>query len=208
MQAIDSAILWPDGKVYFFRGKTYVPYDVLRDRADPGDPLPIAGKWPGLEDVERIEGAVVWPNGKAYFFTRDEYFRFDIAANHTDPGSPFPTVRNWRGVLQGPNRARAVDAALLWPNGKAYLFQDDRYYAYDVAADRVDAGYPKLIGDGWKGLATSGQPFVAAFVWPQPVEGRQKAYFFHPSIYYRYDVVTDSADPGYPQDIIGRWPGL
>ena len=208
MQAIESAILWPDGKVYFFRGTTYVPYDVVDDRADPGVPLPIAGKWPGLQGLSRLDGAVAWPNGKAYFFSGDRYFRFDIAANHTDPGSPFPTFPNWRGIQEGPNRSREVNAVLLWPNGKAYLFQNDRYYSFDVAADKVDIGYPKLIGDGWPGLAASGQQFVAAFVWPQLVEGRQKAYFFHPSIYYRYDVVNDSVDPGYPLNIDGNWPGL
>jgi hypothetical protein len=208
MQAIDSAILWPGNKIYFFRGKTYLQYDVANDRADPGFPLPVAGNLPGLQDVQQFEGAVAWPNGKAYFFNRDRYFRFDIAAKQTDPGSPFPTFPNWRGIEEGPNRSRDVNAVLLWPNGKAYFFQDDRYYRFDVADDRVDVGYPQLIQDGWPGLAASGQRFVAAFVWPKLIEGRQKAFFFHPSIYYRYDVLNDSVDPGYPQNIDGNWKGL
>ena len=80
--------------------------------------------------------------------------------------------------------------------------------ADDIEADQVDVGFPKLISDGWPGLAASGQAFVGAFVWPQLIEGRQKAYFFHPTIYYRYDVLNDSVNPGYPKTIRGNWPGL
>jgi hypothetical protein len=204
--AIDSAVLWPGGKVYFVRGNTYWQYDVVADRVDPGFPRPVAGLWPGLEMP--FQSAVAWPNGKAYFFRQHQYSRFDIATNRTDPGSPFPTFPNWRGIQEGPNRSREVNAVLIWPNGKAYFFQDDRYYSFDIKADQVDVGYPKLIKDGWRGLAASGQPFVAAFVWPQLVEGRQKAYFFHHSIYYRYDVLGGAVDPGYPKSISGNWPGL
>ena len=123
-------------------------------------------------------------------------------------GSPFPTFPNWRGIQEGPNRSREVHAVAIWPNGKVYFYQDDRGYRFDIEADQVDVGFPKLISDGWPGLAASGQAFVGAFVWPHLIEGRQKAYFFHPTIYYRYDVLNDSVDPGYPKTIRGNWPGL
>jgi hypothetical protein len=57
-------------------------------------------------------------------------------------------------------------------------------------------------------LGTTGQDFKAAFVWPKLIDGRQKAFFFHTTLYFRYDVAADRADPGYPQPISGNWNGL
>ena len=39
------------------------------------------------------------------------------------------------------------------PGGaRAYFFSGDQYVRYDVAADAVDAGYPKPIAVNWPGL--------------------------------------------------------
>lgn len=35
-----------------------------------------------------------------------------------------------------------------------------------------------------------------------------KAYFFEGSNYFRYDVLTDRADPGFPAPVAGNWPGV
>jgi hypothetical protein len=208
MALVDAAITWPNGKIYFFSGSSYFRYNITTEKMEDG-PLPIAGNWPGLQDA-RIQGAIAWPNGKAYFFDRDRYWRFDIGANATDAGSPFPTAVNWKGILQGSNRDFAISAALLWPNGKAYLFQNDVYYAYDPnpLVDRVEAGFPHLTQADWPGLMSTGQEFTAAFVWPKPVEGRMKAYFFHRTLYHRYDIVDNRVDPGFPLPITGNWDGL
>jgi hypothetical protein len=206
MSIVESAVLWPNGKIYFFEGGVYRRYDIATEAVEPGFPQPITANWRGLPD--RFQGAVAWPNGKAYFFQDDKYFRFDVAADAVDPGFPLPTNLNWKGVLQGPFGDHRVDTAVVWPNGKAYLFQHDLYYRYDIATDKVDAGFPELITKGWAGLGTTGQDFKAAFVWPKLIDGRQKAFFFHTTLYFRYDVAADRADPGYPQPISGNWNGL
>ncbi len=41
---------------------------------------------------------------------------------------------------------------MTWNNGKAYFFRGSEYMRYDMAADAVDTGYPKLIASGWPGL--------------------------------------------------------
>jgi hypothetical protein len=208
MALVESAVIWPNGKIYFFEtglGR-YYRYDIASEAVEPGFPQPITANWRGLPD--RFQGAVAWPNGKVYFFQEANYFRYDIAADAVDPGFPMPTAANWKGIMAGPFNDHRVDCAVIWPNGKAYLFQHDRYYRYDIAADKVDPGYPELITKGWPGLGTSGHDFTAAFVWPKPVEGRQKAYFFTTNVYFRYDVAADHADAGYPQPISGNWRGL
>jgi hypothetical protein len=45
---INSCVMWPNGKAYFFRGNEYLRYDISSDRVDPGYPAPIAGNWPGV----------------------------------------------------------------------------------------------------------------------------------------------------------------
>jgi hypothetical protein len=47
MDGIDGAVMWNNGKAYFFKGDQYIRYDVATDKTDEG-PMPIAGHWPGL----------------------------------------------------------------------------------------------------------------------------------------------------------------
>jgi hemopexin len=82
-----------------------------------------------------------------------------------------------------------------------YFFKGDQYLRYDIAADRVDPGYPLPIAGHWPGLWTD--HIDAGVVWPNG-----KAYFFRGSQYIRYDIATDKADPGYPADIKSGWPGF
>jgi hypothetical protein len=48
MTSISAAIMWPNGKAYFFQGADYVRYDVATDRTDGGFPQRIVDHWPGL----------------------------------------------------------------------------------------------------------------------------------------------------------------
>jgi hypothetical protein len=45
---VDAAVVWDNGKAYFFKGSQYLRYDIALNKTDPGYPLPIAGNWPGL----------------------------------------------------------------------------------------------------------------------------------------------------------------
>jgi hypothetical protein len=96
---------------------------------------------------------------------------------------------------------RMLTAPVVWPNGKAYFFYAGRYFRWDIAADRVDDGYPKPVAGNWPGLWSD--RIDSAVVWPNG-----KAYFFRDDQYMRYDVATDRVDPGYPLPISGNWPGL
>ncbi|MFC1849656.1 hemopexin repeat-containing protein [candidate division CSSED10-310 bacterium] len=84
---------------------------------------------------------------------------------------------------------------------KAYFFKESQYCRYDVIADKMDAGYPKLIKNLWPGLWSD--TIDAAFNW-----GNGKVYFFKGKHYIRYDLKTDKSDPGYPKLIRDLWPGL
>lgn len=141
----------------------------------------------------------IWPNGKAYFFKGSQYVRYDAKADQADPGYPVPIAGNWPGFP--PAFQEGVDAEVVWNRQKVYFFKGDQYLRYDIAADRVDPGYPLPIAGHWPGLWTN--HIDAGVVWPNG-----KAYFFRGSQYIRYDIAKDKADPGYPADIKGGWPGF
>ncbi|HWS88934.1 MAG TPA: hemopexin repeat-containing protein [Pyrinomonadaceae bacterium] len=142
----------------------------------------------------------VWPTtGKAYFFKGSQYQRYDLAADKVDTGYPKPISGNWPGFPA--TFASGVNAYAIWTNGKAYFFKGTQYIRYDVAADKVDSGYPKPISGNWPGVFTSN--IDAAIVWPNG-----KAYFFKGSQYQRYDLAADKVDTGYPKPISGNWPGF
>jgi hypothetical protein len=79
-----------------------------------------------------------------------------------------------------------ADATLLPPGGSPF---------------RVDPGYSLPIAGHWAGIWSDG--IDAGLVWPNG-----KAYFFKGPKYIRYDIATDQADPGFPKDIQGNWPGF
>lgn len=206
MALVDAAIMWPNGKAYFFSGNDYYRYDVAADRVDPGFPQPIASNWAGLGGV-RIQGAVAWPNnGKAYFFSESDYYRYDIATDRVDPGFPMPIKPNWPGLLIfGSVR---INAVAPWPNGFVYFFADNMYYKWNVAADKMEPNYPQPIQGNWRGLGSGNLGLTAALVWPVPGGAPQKVYFFQHALYMRYDIAADAVDPGYPKPVSGNWNGL
>jgi Hemopexin len=194
-------------KAYFILGSHYVRYDPTADSVDPGYPKPIAGNWGGVADIQfdsDLDVTATWANGKVYFFKGDRYARYDIASNRIDPGYPLPIADNWAGL--GPaGFASNLSAAIDWGNGKAYFFKNDRYLRYDIAADRIDDGFPRAIADGWPGFAGAGfgSDIRAAINW-----GNGKAYFFKADRYLRYDITADRIDDGFPRAIAEGWPSL
>lgn len=185
-----TALVWDEGRAYFFRGSEYVRYDVVADRAAEGFPKKISSVWPGVF-ADNIDAAVVWPNGKAYFFRGSEYIRYDIASDRADDGYPQPISSGWPGVFE-----QGIDAVVVWSNSKAYFFRGSEYIRYDIAADKADDGYPQPIAGNWPGVFA--QRIDAAVLWPD-----SKAYFFSGDSYLRYDSASDTVDPDYPRSMSG-----
>lgn len=194
-----AALLWPNGKIYFFNGSQYTRYDVAKDRSDSGYPATIAANWHNWPASwsDGIDAGLDWGNGKAYMFRGSQYIRYDIATDRVDPGYPAPIAGNWGNW---PASWTSVDASVRWPNGKVYMFRGSQYLRYDVATDRVDLGYPAPIAGNWPGLM--GQLDYGI------VHPNGKAYFFRGTQYQRYNIATDRVDAGYPLPIAGFWPGV
>ncbi|HEY1065036.1 MAG TPA: hemopexin repeat-containing protein [Pirellulales bacterium] len=149
----------------------------------------------------KVDAAVRWNNGKVFFFFGGQYVRFDFPSDQTDPGYPKPIgPETWPGVPF----THGIDAALLWKDGKMFLFKGSQYIRFDIMTDKVDPGYPKPIAGNWPGL-----PFTdgidSAVLW----NNGKKVFFFKGDQYVRFDVDADKVDEGYPKKIDDNtWPGL
>jgi hypothetical protein len=200
LSRLHDAVLWNNGKVYFFGDRSqYLRYDLASDRADPGYPKPISETWIGWPWHEAPTGAVEWGGGKAYFFYGYSYSRYDMAENRVEPGYPKPIEDLWPGMFTAD-----VQAAINWGDGTAFFFSGSAYIRYDIATGRSIAGFPRPIAEGWPGLWADGT-ICSAFNW-----GNGKAYFFREpgDQYLRWDIATNKPDPGYPQATVERWEGL
>src|SRR5664279_3424675 len=120
---------------------------------------------------------------KAYFIIGPNYVRYDAAADAVDAGYPKSIAGNWSGFAE-LGFQDGIDAAVEWPNGKVYFFKGSKYIRYDIAANRVDAGYPLDIVQTWGGFSDAGfsDGIDAAINW-----GNGKAFFFKGNQYLRYD---------------------
>jgi hypothetical protein len=156
---IDTALNAGNGKVYFFKEREFIRFDIASGRVDAG-PNPIAANWLGLPQQwsSGFDAAVNWGNGKVYFFKGRDYLAYDIASKKAS--DPQPIAGNLRGLPE--TWASGIDAAVNWGNGKAYLFKADQYVSYDISNDRVDSGYPKPIASNWPGLVS----FIEWVNWP------------------------------------------
>jgi hypothetical protein len=194
-------------KAYFLFDGLYARYDASADGVDPGYPKRIGTEWNGFTAAgfaSGIDSAVEWGNGKVYFFRGDQYLRYDINANRVDAGYPLSITDQWAGI-GAAGFGSGIQAAVNWGNGKAYFFKGNQYLRYDIAADRVDDGFPLNIGDYWPGFAGLGfdSDIDAAVNW-----GNGKAYFFKGDQYLRYDMAADAIDGGTTSSIDSNGPGL
>ncbi|MGF1493593.1 MAG: hemopexin repeat-containing protein [Microcoleaceae cyanobacterium] len=153
-----------------------------------------------------LDTAVLWTDGKAYFLRKDEYFRYDVGAGHLDPG--YPQSLSQGGWISLPDRfSTGMDAAVVWHNGKAFFFQGDEYFCFDLYQHRVESGYPQKINDGhWIGWPENFYRGIdTAILW-----NNGKAYFFKGDQYLCYDIYREMMDAGYPQPIANlpwkAWP--
>ena len=180
-KGIDAAVVWPNGKAYFFKGDQYVRYNMNPQTEGVEFVGPIKGHWPPPnagaklppEFEKGIDAAVVWPNGKAYFFKGDQYVRYNI--NPQTEGVEFvgPIKGHWpppnAGAKLPPEFEKGIDAAVVWPNGKAYFFKGDQYVRYNMNPQTEGVEFVGPIKGNWCGLfgGPFGDPDVT-IVYSQP----------------------------------------
>jgi hypothetical protein len=106
-------------------------------------------------------------------------------------------VRQYYG---SPTFAGNRKGAVVWPNNKVYFLNGTQYTRYDIVNDRADSGFPADIQTNWHLPAGWNDGIDSGVDW-----GNGKVYLFRDTQYVRYDVATNSVDPGYPLPIDGNW---
>jgi hypothetical protein len=141
---------------------------------------------------------------KVFMFFNQQYARYDRGNDAVDEGYPLPISGQWPGFA-GTGFELGVDAGVNWGNGKAFFFRGSQYLRYDIAADKVDDGYPLPIAGQWPGFSEAGFDggISTAINW-----GDGNAYFFKDDKYLRYNIARDKVDDGYPLPIADFWPGF
>ena len=199
-----------NNKLYFFDQGVYARWDIVADRLDPGYPKNIPRGWPGLPN--QLDAATYGGysqsnrNNKLYFFKDGHYWRWNIETDRLDPGYPKAISAGWRGLPNGLDAAVYAGNSNGSRNNKLYFFKDNLYWRWDIETDRVDAGYPKSIANGWLGLPNH---LEAAIYAGFSQGGRDnKLYFFKDRHYWRWNIARDRLDAGYPKLISQGWPGF
>ena len=84
---------------------------------------------------------------------------------------------------------------------KTYFFRGSKIYKYDNKNMKVESGFPKNIGDVFKGVPDN---IDAVFTWKK--DG--STYFFKGPLYYKFNDKTQKIESGYPKKTKDRWPGI
>jgi hypothetical protein len=118
---IDAAFNSGAGKAYFFKGNSFLRYNIDKDRVDDPDPgtspypraIADPHGWRGLTSAFKsgIDAAVFGGNGKIYFFKGPEYARLTFATRAVDivdPPYPLTIHPIWNGLPS------TVDAGVEW----------------------------------------------------------------------------------------------
>lgn len=196
-----SAVFSIKNEVYFIRGGTYSVYNV--DSEESRRPQPIESKWPQLKAMgfDRIDAALSGRfmgqkdennmTDKVFLFRGHWYVTLDTETGEFSEAKEI--AEGWPGVP-----FERVDAALHFDDDYAYLFSGQQYVRFNIAQNRVEAGYPQLISERWEGLHFD--KIDAAVYW-----GNGKIYFFRDDQHIRYDITDFRTDPGYPKHVIGSY---
>ena len=153
---IVAAFRKDNDKAYFFLNDgQYIRYDIRSDETDAGYPKAINNDtWPGMGNyATNIVAALRWKGNRVYFFLDNgQYLRYNLVNDSVDSGYPKPINDDtWPGL---GNYAQEIQSAVKWNDGRGYIFlKNQKYVRYNIAIDRVDAGYPNEVNnDTWPGL--------------------------------------------------------
>jgi hypothetical protein len=113
---LDAALYYKNGKVLFFKGDSYLRYDISADAIDAGYPKKISQGWSNLPAFfsSWIDAAVNVGDGKAYLFKADQCVRIDIATNAVDAGYPIDIVIEWPALVPA-DFTDGLGAIVEWP---------------------------------------------------------------------------------------------
>jgi hemopexin len=193
---IDCAVDWNDGKYYFFRGDKYIRFDIEKNMADAGYPLPIGPNWSNLGKSgplgfgSDIDCAVKWDDEKAYFFKGDKVVIYNMKKNEATLPLPFAVISPFLTTTK-------VDAVVKWDNKVAYFIRGRQVVGMILENLQVtgvaplDRWFPGVTFDKIDATLNKNNEFI---------------YFFSGDRYARYNIKLNRVDVG-PASLTA-WAGV
>jgi hypothetical protein len=188
-----------------------LPPTSYKDSPDAGYPQKVTLKWPVPESYDAIfqrsNGKIYIFKGAQYWRVLDKYLSDDLTADTVDGVSYPKSIKDNWGIDDSN-----FDSVFQRPNGKIYFFKGDKYWRVSdkylgdgdtSLADKVDAGYPKLISENWFGVPNSIDSVIQ--------RSNGLIYFFKGDNYYRirdknlYDLADDRVECGYPKSVTSNF---
>jgi hypothetical protein len=148
---IDAAVNYGNGKVFFFKGDSYVAADIASTQVQGGSSL-IVDDWHGMDEAgfgQDIQAAVNYGDGHVYFFKADRYVPYSIQEDAVDGGAG--SIVDW-ALPQGYKSD--LDAVVNYGNGRLYFFKGSQYARFDTATVRGE--YSAAVVDYWAGMGAAG----------------------------------------------------
>jgi hypothetical protein len=182
------------GNAWFFVGKHIFRFDIQTDKADKEFKALITEIWPSNYE-DNIDSVVLWGNGMVYFFKGEEYNKYELNTKKLEAGYPLSIEKGW---ITLPWKGK-IDA-YVQIDGFVYWFKGG--LCQKMSSDEKCLDEPKPINEYFPGIWNDGIDAVLNL-------GNGIIYFFKDNLYFRFSVVKNKADKGYPKEVTDKtWPGL
>ena len=121
---IDSAFIYSDNNLYFFKDEHFWKYNINTSKFEEGYPQKISSFWGKLPDnIDAVFNNPV--DNETYFFKYDKVYRFNKYDKKIQTGYPKKITDIWKGVPSN------LDAIHVDKNKTVYFIKRDKYYELD-----------------------------------------------------------------------------
>ncbi|WP_434341030.1 metallophosphoesterase [Motilimonas cestriensis] len=220
----------------FLSNDLYLEYSIAEQAILPGYPIPMSERFEGMQTG--VVGVMRWRNSdRIYAFYNDgSYDRITLSSGKVDNGYPKAVAGHWPGLENYGTEIIGISTVL--PDFADVFLTDNRVARYDLAADRVVAGYPKHLpaslidapynnpleiragvdATGW--ITAAGNTGYNEWQDPRAAEQAAKltaafalnnasnAWFLNDGQYVEVDPATGNVLPGFPVDRDEVWQGI
>ena len=152
-EGVDAGVVWTNGKAYFFKGSQFVRFELPAERVDPG--YPRRSRRSGRACSPRT--STPWRSGRTARRTSSPAINTcDTTSPATRPTRDSPLPLQATGPVCRTTSPRASTKQSYGTTERHTFSRVTDMCDIDIAADRVESGYPQAITGNWPGVWSDG----------------------------------------------------